>query len=810
MRIQALCLSASVLALTYGGVASAQTTPSAATDSKDTTVKEVVITAERRTTNLQKTPIAATVLSGADLQKKGVMTVDQLQFVSPSVTVNNFGQGNDLDIRGIGKGEHNSQTTTGVVTYRDGVASFPGYIQEEPYYDIANVEVLRGPQGTFSGSNATGGAILVNTNNPVIGGGYTGYVQAHYGNYNDGGVQGAVNLPINDTLAARVAINGEFRNSFYDISGPWKGDPNVEWGSARFSLIWKPTANFTALWKNDISYLGNGGYFGDALIVGGQPNVQTHNLYSFGNDFHQYAADQLARSTLKMDYVDPNTGITFQSITGAQTGRTAWSGDIDGANSPPFTGTSIDEAVSETIFSQEFNIISPTRGPLSWVLGADITSNNYDFPHGHFDIGFPPGGFDEALEGTNLTHNWAVFGQVSYDLPAGFQLQVGGRYSQWFTHNAVRFYVPEPGLTPFFNFTWDGSYSGDNVTGKVTLNWNMNAHNFLYAFVASGAKPGGLNNIALFGGGPVPPFAQETVTDYEIGWKSSMFDNHLRTQVGAYDNSFHNFQVIVAQPGVPSQTTELNVPGETKLYGVEGSAEAVFGDFSFNANVGLEKSSSATFYAQDTRNPGVFTLNLPIRPPVLPPQPASIWAGKSADLCAGCDLQPRRAVQLPARRWRRHHPEHQLQPHLQPVGDPVRKPVAGRLPDAAGHREPVRQLDPYGLCHHGLQLQLDRRPLCRRGGLTDPPGRRAASVRRQPAEAFLSPDAPSAAVLSQTAGGLFFEPFSIRARMQSYALTVDKFLDHAAKWTGEREIVTAEAGEVISRVGYAALRDRSA
>jgi len=604
MRIQALCMSASVVALMLAssGVASAQTTATTTTDS--TTVKEVVITAERRTTNLQKTPIAATVLTGADLIKKGVFTIDQVQFVSPSVTVNNFGQGNDVDIRGIGKGEHNSQTTTGVITYRDGAATFPGYFQDEPYYDIANLEVLRGPQGTFSGQNATGGAVIVTTNNPVIDGGYTGYLMGHYGNYNDVGAQGAVNLPINDTLAARVAFNTDDRDTFYHLSGPVKGDQDPFLGSGRISLLWKPTSALTVLLKTDYDYLDNGGYFGDALVLpNGQPNTETHNLYNFGNNFHTYALDQFVRNTLKIDYVEPNSGITFQSITSGQTGRTAYSGDIDGMNSTanPAAGESIDEAVSETMISQEFNIISPTKGPLTWILGADYTSNNYDFPHGHFDIGFPPGGLDEALEGTNLTHNWGVFGQVSYDLPAGFQLQVGGRYSQWFTHNAVRFYAPE--YQGIYNYTFDGSYSGDNVTGKVTLNWNLDAHNFLYAFVASGDKPGGLNNILLFGGGGTPaPFAQESVTDYEIGWKSSWLDNHLRTQVGAYDNMFHNFQVIVAEPGVPDQTTELNVPGETKLYGVEGSAEAVFGDLSLNANIGLEHSSLATFYAQDTRN----------------------------------------------------------------------------------------------------------------------------------------------------------------------------------------------------------------
>ncbi len=91
------------------------------------------------------------MLTGDDLTNKGIVVVDQLMFVTPSATVNNFGQGIDFNIRGIGKGEHNSQTTTGVVTYRDGVATFPGYFTEEPYYDLASVEVLRGPQGTFGG-----------------------------------------------------------------------------------------------------------------------------------------------------------------------------------------------------------------------------------------------------------------------------------------------------------------------------------------------------------------------------------------------------------------------------------------------------------------------------------------------------------------------------------------------------------------------------------------------------------------------------------------------------------------------------------
>src|SRR4051812_13628751 len=104
-------------------------------------LEEVVVTAERRTTNLQTTGISASVLSGADLANKGIMTVDGLQAIAPSVVIENFGQGNNFNIRGIGKGEHNTQTSTGVITYRDGVPTFPGYFQDDPYYDISNLEI---------------------------------------------------------------------------------------------------------------------------------------------------------------------------------------------------------------------------------------------------------------------------------------------------------------------------------------------------------------------------------------------------------------------------------------------------------------------------------------------------------------------------------------------------------------------------------------------------------------------------------------------------------------------------------------------
>ena len=254
-------------------------------------LQEVVVTAERRHTDLQQTPISATVLSGSDLANAGVTSIDQLQFATPGAVIDNFGQGNDFNIRGVGKAEHNTQTTVGVVTYRDGVATFPGYFQGEPYYDVASIEILRGPQGTFGGQNATGGAVMVTTNDPIIGGGFDGYVQAQAGNYTDFGLQGAVNLPISDTLAARFAFDSETRDSFYHVTGPnggpYNGNPgNLRAGAARVSLLWKPDDALTVLLKTDYDYLDFGAY-------PASPYNSTSDLFNIGVNSPQEGAGQV-------------------------------------------------------------------------------------------------------------------------------------------------------------------------------------------------------------------------------------------------------------------------------------------------------------------------------------------------------------------------------------------------------------------------------------------------------------------------------------------------------------------------------------
>ena len=586
-----LAMACAVAQLATSWPATAQTpaqrsaNSSASTEQRDSSaveLAEVVVTAERRRTNLQTTPIAASVMTGEDVANSGVTTVDQLQFISPAATVNNFGQGIDFNIRGIGKAEHNTQTTTGVITYRDSVATFPGYFTAEPYYDIASVEILRGPQGTFVGQNATGGAVFVTSQNPVINGGYRGYLQGQVGNYDDVGVQGAVNLPVGDTFAARISFNGERRDSFYDITGPHTGDNGVRTGSLRLGLLWEPSANLSVLLKTDYNYLDLSGYPSDPVNSTNDPFKLTSNAQTLG-------LDRFGRSVLKIDYEFAN-GTMLRSVSGYQKGRTEYRADLDGTS----VGNNIfGDAVDETLYSQELNLISSDAGKFKWVLGAYYQHDEYEFPPGEFYIGIPTGFY--LLQGTNPKETTAAFGQASFALPAGFEIQVGARYSDSSTTNHIS--VNQYGLP----LTQEQKATFSNTSGKVALNWALDPHNFLYAFVATGFRPGGLN--VPVGLGPPAPFDEEKVTNYEIGWKAGWLDGNLRTQVDAFYNDYKNFQVTVGYPTIPVFGFELNNPNATEIYGFEAQVEAAFGAFSFDAGLGWIQSSLGQFFAVDPRIP---------------------------------------------------------------------------------------------------------------------------------------------------------------------------------------------------------------
>ena len=630
----------SALALAWSGQAAAQTgTPPTATpevqsqaqtdpntahdeqsDSSTDTAgsHDIIVTAGRRNENLMSSSVSASVLSGADLANKGVGNVDALQFATPSVVVNNFGQGNDFNVRGIGKAEHNSQTTTGVITYRDGVPSFPGYFQGEPYYAIANLQVLRGPQGTIVGQNATGGAVFVNSNDPIIGGGVHGYVNANYGNYDDVGVQGAVNIPISDTLAARVAGFAERRDGFYHITGPAGGAylfNNNELGLAagRLSVLWKPIPGLSILSKTDVDYLDFGAYPAspatnqlEFLPGTTTPNPNRRDLFDITANAPMSARDKFVRSILKIEYATAS-GLRFRAVGSYAGGNTAYSTDLDGTNSPTGTAnTFFFDNVSERQETVEFNIISPDDQRFTYLAGVFGDWNKYFFIKPYqfvVDLAYPfnlPAA-QYKLQGSNPTSSVAVFGQVGFAITPNLKIEAGGRYtwSQSTNHvDVIQYGTPilAEQQVRFRNFSY-----------KVSAGWKISGDQYLYGFTATGFRPGGLN--VPVGLGLPAPFTQEEVTSYEAGLKSNWAGGRIRTTIDGFYNSYRNFQVIIGYPTFPTFGIELNVPNSTKVYGAEAEADVTFGKLTFDLGVNVLHSELGQFFASDPRAATVVACN---------------------------------------------------------------------------------------------------------------------------------------------------------------------------------------------------------
>jgi iron complex outermembrane receptor protein len=615
-------------------------------DQNDSTKLEtIVVTAERRMTDLQTTAIAATVLSGDDLTKMNINTIDTLAFTTPSLTVQTSGENALVNIRGIGKSDGGSQDSSGVLIYRDGVSTTPnGLISDEPYYDIASVEVLRGPQGTFAGQNATGGAIFINEANPTLDR-FGGWVEGQYGNYNDVRIRGAVNIPLSDTLAIRLATDDENRDTFFNMSGPYTGNPGkLHEANLRLSTLWQPTEDFTALLKLDYNYINHGG--SPAAPFTGL----TANIFNVASDSYLAGLEQQYRIVLQLSERFEN-GMTLKSISGYQDGRLSYSLDADGTATPPPLGLSPETFVAsanDRTVSEEINLVSADTGPFTWVLGGVYQDDDLNTPQ--FILSLAPGGTATSglaingVEDRAVRQSWGIFAQGSYAITDALKLQVGGRYSETsFKANSIAQVLLYG--TPIVTQTVNGEKESDSrLTGKVDLDYTLDEHNFLYAFVSTGHKGGGINSDGAI-------FQAENVTDYEFGWKGKFFDGHIRTQFGGFYENYTNFQVAVYDPVLGAGRDE-NATGTTVLKGIETQMQGAFGGLSFNLGASYVSSALGQFTAIDSRNLASGLQNLTGRP--LPNAP--LWTAQAGiqyafDLGAHQTLTPRVDYGLVGSRW---------------------------------------------------------------------------------------------------------------------------------------------------------------
>lgn len=560
----------------------------------ETKLHEVLITAYRRATNLQLTPVSATVLTAKDLDRQNIQSVDDLEFATPSITVQSSGQNALINIRGIGRDDGGQQMSSGVVIYRDGVETAPhGLISDEPYYDIGSIEVLRGPQGTFGGQSAIGGAIFVTEADPQLNRS-SAYVQAQYGNYDDERLRGMINVPLSDDLAIRFATDDEHRHTFFHMSGPWTGNPgNLHSANARLSTLWQPSEAFRAVLKLDYNYIDHGG--SPAAPFTGS----TADVFDVASDSYLSGFEHQFRGVLHLNYRFAD-GTAVKSITGYQDGRLAYSLDADGTATPPPLGLSpeifVARAKDRTV-SQEIDVISPTTGRFTWVAGTVYQDDRFDNPQ--FILSLAPGGTItsglaiSAAKYQDTRRTWALFAQGSYAIIPALKLQIGARYTHTtFTldelANVLLFGIP------IGQQLVNGQQLPDShVTGKVSLNWTLNRSNYLYAFVATGHKGGGINSDGAV-------FQPENVTDYEIGWKATALRGHVRTQLDGFYDNYRDFQLPIFVPTIGAGI-DANATGTTVVNGVEAQLQAAVGGLALDLGASYVHSSLGHFSAIDSR-----------------------------------------------------------------------------------------------------------------------------------------------------------------------------------------------------------------
>src|SRR3984893_741952 len=568
--------------LAVPAAAMAESAPPAKIDAAAQTdfLGEIVITAQRRVEKLDQVPIAASVISGAELTTRGVSNLDDLGSVAPALNIQNQQALAYVNIRGVGLQSTNPTTSSGVANYSDGFFIPHETAIADTYYDVGQIEVLRGPQGTLVGQNSTGGAIFVNSVRPTFDH-VTGFIQQTFGDYRYSETQGAVNVPLSNQLAIRAAANVSHKDSFYDDINVG-GSPltaNLQPGAvdaqaARIGVHWQPTADLDIYLKYETSARNGDGYVGKSYAeLGGANNSvdpRLANPFVVSYDVPSWDKYRLWRVTNEINW-NISESVAVRSLSGYQytENRNQWEDDFTYARISSAT-----QRFRDTTFEQEVDLLSNGKGAFSWILGAFYLR---DSTPTYLSLTIPP---TIQIDTGPFEHSYAVFGQGTYKFTDNWQLLLGGRVNRdektpTGTQQLVGFPLPPVSLAASIRTTVP--------TGKIALSYFPDPDSTLYISASRGFKPGGANpsNSVNF------IFQPEKINAYEGGYKGEIFQRKLRVSGAAFYYDYKNLQTSVFDP--VSQRAIANVP-RARIYGAEIEANAQLGAVSLNGGVSYTQS----------------------------------------------------------------------------------------------------------------------------------------------------------------------------------------------------------------------------
>jgi iron complex outermembrane receptor protein len=599
---RATAIHAAVLALIGSmGAAQAQTTPAAAasapaTDAKPAATDQVItITATKRSTSLQRTPVAVTALSATTLEDNHVQNILDAVSLVPSFQAT--GQGDHgvitMTMRGIGNDSAKTEyADPEVALFIDGIYSPRPEGAATLLFDLEGIEVLRGPQGTLWGRNSTVGAVNIKTAKPTLGDN-SGNFEGGVGSYNRIGLRGAFNVPLGNTAALRFSFVQEKRDGYVDYQAaprptlasqqaayaasnngslvgfqPLNQNLFVQGGpkynaqdqsAARISLLWKPTADL----RLDLSY--------EKFKDRGTPSMSLMQTPRPGEKFWSALIDtapSLKRDTdsirAQLEYqLSPGLALTYIGGLSTFSGSGTFDQDL-GSQVPTSFATGANHQEDNTVWSRyksqshELSVQSTGKQALDWILGlyyaAEDNGIRFDIPIFNGTQQGTAGWQGSFIQPKETVDASAVFGQTTFNASDALHFTLGARYSHddrkniggrgwfWAYDNTVPQVPLNPGLDPTkpgSGFTAgsinDGHYTGSKTTYLARVNYELSPTNMVYASVATGYKSGGLQDGGL-------PYGPETLTSYELGSKMTLMDGALRLNTALYRLDFKDFQ----------------------------------------------------------------------------------------------------------------------------------------------------------------------------------------------------------------------------------------------------------------------------
>ncbi|HZU64477.1 MAG TPA: TonB-dependent receptor [Novosphingobium sp.] len=530
---------------------------------------EIVVTAERHDSTIQKTPIAIAAYSAAQLEREGVTSLAGLTAIAPNLGFATVAGQSIVTIRGISSRDTSEVGDPAVAVSTDGFYNNRPYGLNASLFDLERVEVLRGPQGTLNGRNAVGGAINVVTAKPTKQ--FAADVSLGYGNYNAIEARGMVNVPVSDRLQLRAAILSTSHDGYRNNAPAANGD-DEDTKAGRLAIAFQPTDRFSGLVELEMIKMGGAGqsllnvpfsYTGSAV----NHNVAAPTASAAGWASYKSGVLDMNQKTLRwqFDYAAGPVKITY--LGGFQSLYWHATADLSLAGTPR-QFVQIEQPSTQ---NHELRFASATGGRFTWQAGVFYfreDSSLHSYNEYTSAAGVYPG--FAYYYGPIATQSVAGYGQASYKLTDALTLTGGLRYTDDSKSRSGGYYIPNGTTNPVSYTGYTGTKSGhwSKLTYHAALDWQASARNMLYAKVDTGYKAGGFDDVGTY--------QPETVTAFEIGAKNRFWGNKLELNLSAFYDDYSNQQVSqLIQFGDNAGATHVQNAGKSHIYGIEADSVAM-------------------------------------------------------------------------------------------------------------------------------------------------------------------------------------------------------------------------------------------